>query len=238
MTPERFERIQSVLKARQTDLTVCMEQVDKPNNISAIIRTADAIGIHQVHAIWPKNSKLRTLGHTSAGAKNWVELITHETCEKALGVLKNQGMQIICTQLSPEAVDFRDIDYTLPTALILGQEKDGISAEAVAMADKLVSIPMQGMVQSLNVSVACAVILYEAQRQRQQANMYTKNKSSVSESTIQRVLFERGYPVLAQIAQRKKLAYPLIDDFGQIKAKASWWAKMQTTKTTRDKDKE
>ncbi len=235
MTPERFERIQSVLKARQTDLTVCMEQVDKPNNISAIIRTADAIGIHQVHAIWPENSKLRTLGHTSAGAKNWVELITHETSEEALTALKNQGMQIICTQLSPTAVDFRDIDYTLPTALILGQEKEGISEKAVAMADKLISIPMQGMVQSLNVSVACAVILYEAQRQRQQANMYNKSKSSLSESTIQRILFERGYPVLAEVARRKKLPYPLIDDCGQIQAESTWWAKMQATKTAWNK---
>lgn len=235
MTPERFERIQSVLKARQTDLTICMEQVHKPNNISAIIRTADAIGIHQVHAIWPKNSKMRTLGHTSAGARNWIELTTHDTSEEAFNALKNQGMQIICTALSPTAVDFRDIDYTLPTALILGQEKEGISAKAMAMSDKLISIPMQGMVQSLNVSVACAVILYEAQRQRQQANMYNKNKSSLSESAIQRVLFERGYPVLAEVARRKKLAYPLIDDFGQIQADATWWAKMQAANTTRHK---
>ncbi len=122
MTPDRFQRIQSVLVTRQPDLTVCMEEVHKPNNVSAIIRTADAVGVHKVHAVWPKDG-MRVLSHTSAGARNWVELETHDNMVNAIGVLKAQGMQVLATNLSDNAIDFRDVDYTKPTAIILGGEK-------------------------------------------------------------------------------------------------------------------
>ena len=225
MNLERYQRIQQVLKARQTDLTVCMEEVHKPNNVSAVVRTADATGLHKIHAIWP--DKMRTLTHTSAGARNWVEVDNHRTIEEAVTELKAQGMQILVTNLSDTAVDFRQIDYTKPTAIILGSEKVGASEQAKKLADQDIIIPMMGMVQSLNVSVASAIILYEAQRQRQEAGMYDNEQSALPEDVIHRTLFERGHPVLAKVAKRKKLPYPPLDDEGQIVADEAWWAEMQ-----------
>ncbi|EKO3659923.1 tRNA (guanosine(18)-2'-O)-methyltransferase TrmH [Vibrio metschnikovii] len=226
MNLERYQRIQDVLKARQTDLTVCLEEVHKPNNVSAVIRTADAVGLHQIHAVWP-NEQMRTLSHTSAGARNWVEVQTHNSTLEAVSHLKETGMQILVTNLSEHAIDFRAIDYTQPTAIIFGSEKSGISPQALQLADHDIVIPMVGMVQFLNVSVASALILYEAQRQRQQAGMYDREQSALSQATIQRILFERGHPVLAKVAKRKGLAYPLLDDQGQIIADKKWWDAMQ-----------
>jgi len=227
MNLERYTRIQQVLKARQPDLTVCLEEVHKPNNVSAVIRTADAIGLHKIHAVWP-NKQMRTLGHTSAGARNWVEVDTHDNIQDAVTSLKQQNMQVLVTNLSETAVDFRDIDYTKPTAIIVGSEKEGISKQALALADQDIVIPMVGMVQSLNVSVASALIMYEAQRQRQAAGMYQQEKSQLPEETIHRILFERGHPVLAKVAKRKNLPYPPLDDQGQIIADDSWWKAMQS----------
>ncbi|MFD2177109.1 tRNA (guanosine(18)-2'-O)-methyltransferase TrmH [Veronia pacifica] len=230
MTPERFERIHEVLATRQPDLTVCMEEVHKPNNISAIIRTADAVGIHQIHAVWPENSKMRMLGGTSAGARNWVDVVTHDNTQQAFAAMKDQGMQILVTNLSERAVDFREIDYTKPTAVVLGQEKYGISQQALDMADKDIIIPMVGMVQSLNVSVASALILYEAQRQRQNAGMYDRARTLLADEEVSRILFERGHPVLAKVARRKGLPYPEIDQQGQVIADEQWWAAMQAAR--------
>ncbi|MCG3740071.1 tRNA (guanosine(18)-2'-O)-methyltransferase TrmH [Vibrio cincinnatiensis] len=226
MNLDRYQRIQEVLKARQPDLTVCLEEVHKPNNVSAVIRTADAVGLHQIHAIWP-NEQMRTLTHTSAGARNWVEVETHNSTQEAITHLKAQGMQVLVTNLSEYAVDFREIDYTQPTAIVVGSEKTGISQQALALADQEIVIPMVGMVQSLNVSVACALILYEAQRQRQQTGMYQREQSPLPEQTIQRILFERGHPVLAKVAKRKGLLYPTLDEQGQIIADLNWWNAMQ-----------
>lgn len=225
MNLERYQRIQQVLKTRQTDLTLCLEEVHKPNNVSAVIRTADATGLHKVHAVWP--NEMRTLGHTSAGARNWVEVETHDSIAEAIQELKSQEMQVLVTNLSDTAVDFREIDYTKPTAIILGSEKIGASEQAKQLADQDIIIPMIGMVQSLNVSVASAVILYEAQRQRDAAGMYDKQHSALPEETIHRTLFERGHPVLAKVAKRKGLPYPPLDDEGQIVADETWWKEMQ-----------
>ncbi|MCW8348041.1 tRNA (guanosine(18)-2'-O)-methyltransferase TrmH [Vibrio sp. ZSDZ65] len=226
MNLERYNRIQDVLRARQTDLTLLLEEVHKPNNVSAVIRTADAAGVHKVHAVWP-NKQMRTLSHTSAGARNWVEVDTHHSVSDAIGELKQQGMQILATNLSENAIDFRDIDYTKPTAIILGGEKEGISGHALNGADQDIIIPMVGMVQSLNVSVASALILFEAQRQRQLAGMYHRDTSALPPETIHRILFERGHPVLAKVAKKKRLPYPPLDDQGQIIADEDWWKEMQ-----------
>ncbi|QCR37682.1 tRNA (guanosine(18)-2'-O)-methyltransferase TrmH [Nissabacter sp. SGAir0207] len=226
MTPQRYARIREMLTARQPDLTVCMEQVHKPHNVSAVIRTADAVGVHQIHAVWPTN-RMRTLVSSAAGSNSWVQVKTHKTIVEAVTAMKQQGMQVLATHLSDKAVDFREIDYTRPTCILLGQEKTGITAEALALADQDIIIPMAGMVQSLNVSVASALILYEAQRQRQNAGMYHRDACMLDDEEQQRLLFEGGYPVLANVAKRKGLPRPHIDDQGQIVAEPTWWAAMQ-----------
>lgn len=213
---------------RQPDLTLCLEEVHKPHNVSAVIRSADAVGIHDLHAVWPE--KIKTLVSSAAGSNSWVNVHNHDTLADAVTLLKSQGMQILATHLSDSAVDFRTIDFTRPTCIIMGSEKTGISAEAIRLADQHIMIPMSGMVQSLNVSVAAAVILYEAQRQREAAGLYEHPRSALAQDEQQRLLFERGYPVLAQVAREKKLPRPQIDEQGHIIAPDSWWAAMQQKK--------
>jgi len=227
MTPERHQRIKDMLDKRQPDLTVCMEGVHKTHNLAAVVRTCDAVGLSDVHAIW-KNEQMRVSGGSAAGSQNWIDVHSYSKTEDAINMLKAQGMQILVTNLSDTAVDFREIDYTKPTAIILGQEKFGASDIALAMADQDIVIPMVGMVQSLNVSVACSVVLYEAQRQRQIAGMY--DQARLPEQRRQKVLFQGGHPIFAEACQRKGLPYPEIDQEGQIVANEEWWQKMQMSK--------
>lgn len=228
MNPQRYARICEMLARRQPDLTVCMEQVHKPHNVSAVIRTADAVGVHEVQAIWPSNH-MRTMVSAAAGSNSWVQVRTHRSIGDAVSHLKGQGMQILATHLSDKAVDFREIDYTRPTCILMGQEKTGITQEALALADREIIIPMTGMVQSLNVSVASALILYEAQRQRQNAGMYQRENSMLPQEEQQRLLFEGGYPVLARVAKQKGLPYPYVNAQGEVEADDAWWATMQAS---------
>ncbi|GAL59471.1 tRNA (guanosine(18)-2'-O)-methyltransferase [Pseudescherichia vulneris NBRC 102420] len=229
MTLKRYARIREMLARRQPDLTVCMEQVHKPHNVSAIIRTADAVGVHEVHAVWPEN-RMRIMASSAAGSNSWVQVKTHRTIADAVGHLKGQGMQVLATHLSEKSVDFRDIDYTRPTCILMGQEKTGITQEALDLADQDIIIPMIGMVQSLNVSVASALILYEAQRQRQNAGMYARNTSTIDDDDQHRLLFEGSYPVLARVAKQKGLPYPDLNADGEIEADAAWWSTMQAAR--------
>ncbi len=221
MTPERLKRITNMLKHRQPDLTVCMEQVHKPHNLAAVVRTCDAVGVNNVHAVW-STRHTKVSGSTATGSQNWVKVHSHDDIQAAVKELKAQGMQILATNLSDKAVDFREIDYTKPTAILMGQEKFGISEEALALADQDIIIPMVGMVQSLNVSVATATILYEAQRQRENAGMYAGECQLPAEEQ-HRILFEGGHPIYAQACRRKGLAYPPLDEEGQIVADKAWW---------------
>ncbi|MGB0894278.1 MAG: tRNA (guanosine(18)-2'-O)-methyltransferase TrmH [Parashewanella sp.] len=226
MTPERFARITEMLSHRQPDLTLCLDQVHKKNNIAAVVRTADAVGIHEVHAVWP-DVDMRVSGNTASGSQQWVNTVKHHQLDTALKHFKQQNMQIVVTNFSDDAVDFRDIDYTKPTAIFVGHERDGVSKEAIAQADHQVIIPMVGMVQSLNVSVATGLVLFEAQRQRQAAGMYGKCK--LPEDYIQKMLFEQGHSVYAKACRKKGIGYPKIDKLGQIDAPESWWQALRET---------
>lgn len=171
MRPERKARIEAVAALRQPDLTVFMERVHKPHNVAAVIRTCDAVGVMRAHAV-PGDDGLPRLNHTSQGAQRWVELVRHRDTASGLKALQEQGFRLYAAHFSPVAVDFRTPDYSQPSAIVLGTEKFGVSAEALGLVDQEIVIPMLGMSQSLNVSVATALILYEAQRQRAAAGMY------------------------------------------------------------------
>lgn len=229
MSPERYARIRHFLSLRQPSLTLCLEQLHKPHNVSAIVRSCDAVGVSEVHAVWDNKPEIRK--STAMGSENWVYTKEHSCIEDAVSHLKSQNMQVLVTNLSDNAVDFREIDYTRPTAIILGQEKHGATQEAVAVADQDIIIPMVGMVQSLNVSVAAALILYEAQRQRQLAGMYKIQQ--LTEQACQKILFEGGFPKLREICDRKGMAYPYIDKDGHIDADEAWWQEVRFTKTSR-----
>jgi tRNA (guanosine-2'-O-)-methyltransferase len=171
MTPQRKARIQAVAARRQPDLTVFMERVHKPHNVAAVLRTCDAVGVMRAHAV-PGPEGLPRLNHTSQGAQRWVELQRHPDTRSGLTFLRDAGFKLYAAHFSSSAVDFRAPDYTRPSAIVLGTEKFGVSDEALGLIDAEIVIPMLGMSQSLNVSVATALILYEAQRQRAEAGMY------------------------------------------------------------------
>lgn len=186
MTDERVARVREVLLKRQPDLTVVAENVHKPHNLSAILRSCDAVGIGTVHAVTPTGG-VPVYSDTSASAQKWVQLEVHPDIDSTVDSLRGQGLQLLAAHFSAEAVDYRKIDYTRPTALLLGNEKHGVTPRAAALADGHVIIPMLGMVQSLNVSVAAAVILFEAQRQRLAAGFYEEARLEPGE--LERLAF-------------------------------------------------
>ena len=213
MTPRRFHRIVSILDRRQTDLTVLMDNVHKPHNVSAVVRTCDAVGILDVHSVSPRDG-FRARHPSASGAERWVRMHTHPTHAAAAEHLHGHGMRIVAAHPVPEAVDFRTLDYTRPTALLLGSELDGLDGEAAHIADTFVIIPMHGAVASLNVSVAAAIILYEAQRQRAAAGCY--ERPTVDAATRATLLFEWAYPRLAAFCRRKGVPYPRLDANGAL----------------------
>ncbi len=213
MTPKRHAKIRSILERRQTDLTVLMDHVGNAHNLSAIVRTCDAAGIHTVHAVFDEPG-FRASHESSAGTRRWVSVETHPDRRKAFKTLQAAGMQVLAAHLHPEARDFREVDYTRPTAILMGAEKEGVSPEAVELADGCVVIPMVGAVASLNVSVAAAIILYEAQRQRAAAGLY--DSVQLSEEAVQSATFEIGYPRLADYCRRKNIPYPRLGPEGEI----------------------
>jgi len=171
ITPERQERIRAVLARRQKDVTLVMDNIWDPHNVSAILRSCDAFGIHRVH-LYYTSEKWPDLGKkSSASAKKWVERVRHDDPGEMLGGFAAQGVQVIRTGFSETAKPLFDFDFTRPTAVILSNEHRGACPELVEGVAEELYIPMQGMVQSLNVSVAAAVILYEMFSQRRRAGL-------------------------------------------------------------------
>jgi len=173
-TQERLDRIDDILTRKQPQLQVMLDSVHNSQNLSTIIRTADAVGVLDIYYSTPLNETLRIHKTITQGAHRWTR--RHRVDEKSkvkfLRKKKKEGFQIVVTHLEERAISFREVDYTKPTLLVMGNEKEGVGAEIIAEATDVIVIPMQGMVQSLNVSVATALILYEAQKQLENAGMY------------------------------------------------------------------
>lgn len=219
MTPEREEKLLSVLQRRQPDLTLIAEQVHKPRNISALIRNCDAAGVAEVQVVKPKEGYHNYRG-TALGSDRWVDVALHETLDSAIDKVRAQGMKVYAAHLSDEAVSYRDVDMTEPCAIIMGAEKEGISAQAAELADAHIIIPMQGVVSSLNVSTAAGIILAEAIDQRLRAGLY--DQSRMPTEWISRKMFEARYPKVAEFCRRRRLVYPDYDERGEMLAPAEW----------------
>ncbi len=213
MTPARYARLRAILDRRQPDLTVLMDDVKKPHNVSAVIRSCDAVGIAEIHAV-SANPSFKTRRSSAGGTGRYVGVRLHASPGDAISHLRGHGFRVLAAHLAPDARDFRGVDYTLPTAILLGTEKDGVSTEAAAAVDGSIAIPIMGAVESLNVSVAAAIILYEAQRQRAAARLYDQPR--LDEATCQKLLFEWGYKRLAEYCRRKQVPYPRIGPEGEI----------------------
>ena len=213
VTTERIKRLDAVLARRQPDLTVFAENLHKPRNFSAMVRNCDAVGINEMHVL-PGEDDLRTHWKTSQGAEKWMRIKVHKSQEDACRELKSRSFRLLAAHLSDTAVDYREIDYTQPTALVLGTELFGVSNTTLSFVDQQICIPMMGVSQSLNVSVACAIVLYEAQRQRQAAGMY--DQGQLDAQTLAHQRFEWLHPVLTDYCQRHGLEYPALDEAGDL----------------------
>jgi tRNA (guanosine-2'-O-)-methyltransferase len=187
MTPERSEKFQNVLSQRQADLAIVMENVHDPHNISAVMRTCDAVGIQDIYVINSMIPKHAYFGpKSSSSAAKWLTVHQFTTLEDCIPVLKLRYNKIYTTHLSADAVQLYDVDFTKESiALVFGNEHDGVSEAMRNHADGNIIIPQVGMIQSLNISVACAISIYEAFRQKQIAGHY--QQPSLSQERIQEI---------------------------------------------------
>ncbi len=177
MTPERNQRLTAVLNKRQPDLTVVLENVFDPHNISAVMRTCDAVGIQDIYIL---NNKIPPHKNwstkSSSGAAKWLTIHQFTEAAECFAALRKSFSKIYTTHLSSNTVSLYELDLTEPVALVFGNEQSGVSEEIITMADGNFIIPQVGIIKSLNISVACAVTMYEAFRQKTNAGHYNQAK--------------------------------------------------------------
>ncbi|MFO7816973.1 MAG: TrmH family RNA methyltransferase [Thermodesulfobacteriota bacterium] len=180
-TERRKQKIRTVLENRQKDLTLVMNNIHDPHNVSAMLRSCDAFGIQNVHLLYT-NESFPFLGKkSSASSKKWVDVFRHTNASKMAAELKSCGMRVLYAGLGQKSLSLTQVDFCLPTAVVLGNEHRGVDDELKRVSDGELHIPMQGMVQSFNVSVAAAIILYEAWRQRSASGLYESHSFSRTE---------------------------------------------------------
>ena len=213
--PRRFKRIKSVLNRRIQNLTVLIEGVSKPHNLSAILRTCDAAGVFEANFISNKN-EVKTFNSTAQGSQKWVRLNNHSSSIEAAKTLKKKGFKLLGTTLNKKSIDYRKLDFTQNTCFVLGAEKWGLSEDLISEVDECIYIPMYGMVQSLNVSVAASILLFEAIRQRDQINLLPQNGEGIDQKEYQKTLFEWVYPETKDSYEENGNKYPDLDKNGEI----------------------
>ncbi len=188
LTANRLNKITNVVKARQHSLTVVLENIHDPHNVSAIYRTCDAVGVPKVGLVYTNEEFPQISKVTSASARKWVDSFKYKSIDECYDKLRADGFKIFATLLDESAKSIYDIDFTGKSAIVMGNEHRGVSEEAAEKCDEKIFIPMRGMIQSLNVSVAAAVTLFEAQRQRDTVHMY--NKSELSDEAVEAMIDE------------------------------------------------
>jgi tRNA (guanosine-2'-O-)-methyltransferase len=192
MTPEREERLLSVLNKRQSNITVVLENVFDPHNISAVMRTCDAVGIQDIYVLNTKIAAHKKFGQkSSSSAAKWLSIHQFTDAAECFAELRKHYNLILTTHLSSDAIALHDIDFTQSIALVFGNEHSGVSDEIRAMADGNFIIPQVGIIKSLNISVACAVTVYEAMRQKTLAGHY--EKKGLSDARYDQLSREWGF---------------------------------------------
>lgn len=175
MTPERRERLTQVLNKRQNNLAVVLENVFDPHNISAVMRSCDAVGIQDVYVLTTKIPRHKKWGaKSSSSAAKWLTVHQYDDADACFKELRTKYKTILTTHLSSDAVGLYEIDFTQSIALVFGNEHMGVSDEIRALADGNFIIPQMGIIKSLNISVACAVSIFEAYRQKSAAGHYAQ----------------------------------------------------------------
>ncbi len=184
ITSEREQRLRSVAAMRQTDIVLVLENVHDPHNIGAVLRTCDSVGIAEVFIVYTEEQLTEeTLdkglkSKTSSGASKWIKTTLFHTVADCIEELKSRNLRIYGTHLGEQAETIYNCDFTKPTAIVLGNERDGLSDEFLESLDGNIFIPQVGMVQSLNISVASAVIVYEIHRQRDAKQLYNSSQAN------------------------------------------------------------
>jgi len=181
ITDRRSAKFRRVIAQRQGDLTLVMENIHDPHNVSAVLRSCDAVGVHRVELVYTHEKFPRVGRKSSSSANKWLERRSHKSVPDCYAMLRKEGFRIYATRLGASADSLYDLDLTGAVALVFGNEHRGVSDEAAQLADKNFHIPMMGMIQSLNVSVAAAVALYEALRQRLATGAYDQAALSPAE---------------------------------------------------------
>ena len=175
MTPERLHKLTEVLKKRQIDITIVLENVFDPHNISAVMRTCDAVGIQEIHILNTRIPRHKKWGaRSSSSAAKWLTIHQYEEVDACFSKLRKDYGRILTTHLASDAVPLHALDLTQSVALVFGNEHSGVSDEIRSLADGNFMIPQVGIIKSLNISVACAVTLYEAFRQKELAGHYQR----------------------------------------------------------------
>ena len=188
MTPERREKLLSVLRKRQNDLAVVLENVQDPHNISAVMRTCDAVGVQDIYVLNTSIPMHKKFGpRSSSSAAKWLTVHQFEDAALCFAALRKKYNRILTTHLAGDSVNLYNIDFTKSIALVFGNEHSGVSEDIRKLADGNFIIPQSGIIRSLNISVACAVSLYEAFRQKSLAGHYDQEKLSGS---LQQELFK------------------------------------------------
>lgn len=183
MTPERSAKLDQVIRYRQPGLTVILENVFDPHNLAAVMRTCDAVGIQEVFAITDRIPDRKNWGYRSSRSANkWVDLHAFTSREACLDKVRARYPRILGSCLEGNPGSIYALTLTGPLALVFGNEKYGISEEMKAACDGFFRVPQVGMIQSLNISVACAVTLYEAYRQKEIAGHYQEQRLSGDEA--------------------------------------------------------
>jgi len=188
---DRLNKMKKILNSRQDDLRIFLDNVYSNHNLSAIVRTCDAVNVGKFYYRHPS---VKLNDNITMGAHKWIFTEYVDDIDKFFNSMQNY--QIVVTTLSEDSIDFREVDYTKPTLIVMGNEVDGVSRKSLKYATKKVTIPMYGMSESLNVSVASGVILYEAQRQRSLKGMY--EKTSIPKKIIQNTLKKWAYDDIIQ----------------------------------------
>lgn len=177
-TEKRLQKIAAAASARQFSLSIVLENIHDPHNVSAILRTCEAVGIPKVNLLYTKEKFPKLSRVSSASATKWIETEKFDSIDNCFDSVKKNGYKIYSSFLDPGAVSLYDLDLTEKIAIVLGNENRGVSEETKKRSDGIFYIPMKGMIQSLNVSVATGVILFEALRQRELKGMYNQPELS------------------------------------------------------------
>ena len=189
MTPGRKNKLLSVLSKRQSNLTVVIENVQDPHNISAVMRTCDAVGIQDIYILNTKIPRHKKWGaKSSSSAAKWLTIHQFDDVNNCVSELRKKYKKIYTTHLATDAISLYDIDFTESIALVFGNEHEGVSEELRNLVDGNFIIPQMGIIQSLNISVACAVSIYEAFRQKNNAGHY--NAFSLSQDTMNQLMLQ------------------------------------------------